>query len=216
MSSFYNFHRSTSPASLQMPMAQGWVQHAPHQGRSRRTPRLSVSQGPTGLPDRRPKHPRQVVRDADEPSPVARSALVFRERFETSRSFDLEDDLEFCPGLITDEDVIVLSSTSSSERSSLASNSPTSSPTQLHGQVATSFSLNSSSPPFIPPAYGNSSHTSPLFVPHMHSTKLHQPSATRARNAIPIVNPATGTTMASPPPSVSPSSMQRTPLGRRW
>lgn len=30
---------------------------------------------------------------------------AFRIRFEAGRSFDLDDDLEFCPGLLTDDDV---------------------------------------------------------------------------------------------------------------
>lgn len=30
---------------------------------------------------------------------------AFRVRFEAGRSFDLDDDLEFCPGLLTDDDV---------------------------------------------------------------------------------------------------------------
>ena len=30
---------------------------------------------------------------------------AFRTRFEAGRGFDLDDDLEFCPGLLTDEDV---------------------------------------------------------------------------------------------------------------
>lgn len=29
----------------------------------------------------------------------------FRVRFEAGRSFDLEDDMEFCPGLLTESDV---------------------------------------------------------------------------------------------------------------
>lgn len=31
----------------------------------------------------------------------------FRSRFEAVRSFDLEDDLEFCPGLLTENDVSI-------------------------------------------------------------------------------------------------------------
>lgn len=30
---------------------------------------------------------------------------AFRARFEAGRSFDLDDDLEFCPGLLTEDDV---------------------------------------------------------------------------------------------------------------
>jgi hypothetical protein len=129
----------------------------------------------------------------------------FRVRFEAGRSFDLEDDMEFCPGLLTENDLVSIHS-SSSERSSLASNSPQGSPTQQPTQVAaSSFTLHSSSPAFIPPSYQN----------QHPAMKLHQPSATRARNAIPIINPATGISMSSPPQSVSPARMQQ-PVNRRW
>ncbi len=33
------------------------------------------------------------------------SLNAFRTRFEAGRSFDLEDDMEFCPGLLTETDV---------------------------------------------------------------------------------------------------------------
>ena len=33
------------------------------------------------------------------------SVATFRARFEAGRSFDLDDDLEFCPELLTDEEV---------------------------------------------------------------------------------------------------------------
>lgn len=33
------------------------------------------------------------------------SITAFRARFEAGRSFDLDDDLEFCPGLLTEDDV---------------------------------------------------------------------------------------------------------------
>ena len=35
----------------------------------------------------------------------APAVSVFRARFEAGRSFDLDDDLEFCPGLLTEDDV---------------------------------------------------------------------------------------------------------------
>ena len=107
---------------------------------------------------------------------------------------------------------IVSIHSASSERSSLASNSPKleHSPSQPV-QATPAFSLNSSSPPFIPPTFQSQQSS---------SLKLHQPAATRPRNAIPIVNPLTGITMTSPsPPSVSPgaqgSRMQQA-IGRRW
>ncbi|KAJ4313013.1 hypothetical protein N0V84_009641 [Fusarium piperis] len=169
------------------------VSHNHHGGRNRRAPRLSVSQNA--------QRQFRGVRSMKELNETA-SLSAFRNKFETSRSFDLEDDMEFCPGLLTESDLVSISS--SSERSSLASNSPDSSPTQHINTVAPSFSLNSTSPAFIPPSY----HT------QQSSLKLHQPSATRGRNAIPIINPATGITMSSPPQSVSPGRMQQ-PL-RGW
>ena len=33
------------------------------------------------------------------------AAIAFRSRFEAGRSFDLDDDLEFCPGLLSEDDV---------------------------------------------------------------------------------------------------------------
>jgi hypothetical protein len=164
-------------------------------GRNRRAPRLSVSQNS----QRQVRGGRGGLKDFAE---VA-SLNNFRNKFEAGRSFDLEDDLEFCPGLLTENDLVSMSS--ASERSSLASNSPESSPTQQPQTVAPGFSLNSTSPAFIPPSFQ---------VQHA-TMKLHQPSATRGRNAIPIINPATGITMSSPPPSVSPGRLQHS-MGRRW
>ncbi|KAF9878481.1 hypothetical protein CkaCkLH20_03973 [Colletotrichum karsti] len=185
MSSYYSFQHQAHPT----PAVPG-ASHNHHGGRNRRQPRLSVSQN---------AHKQfRGVRSMKELTETA-SINAFRTKFEAGRSFDLEDDMEFCPGLLTDSDMNSIHS--SSERSSLASNSPESSPTQQPQQVAT-FNLNSASPAFIPPAY---QHT---------AMKIHQPSATRARNAIPIVNPATGIQMSSPPPSVSPARMQQGM--RRW
>ncbi|GKT86530.1 hypothetical protein Ct61P_04380 [Colletotrichum tofieldiae] len=162
MSSYYQFNHHQAHPTPAVPGAS----HNHHGGRNRRAPRLSVSQN---------QHKQfRGVRSMKE---LTESATInaFRTKFEAGRSFDLEDDMEFCPGLLTDSDPQT---------------------------VAPGFSLNSSSPAFIPPAYQQS------------SMKLHQPSATRARNAIPIVNPATGITMSSPPPSVSPARMQQGI--RRW
>lgn len=189
MSSYYHFNHQAH-ATAAVPNSS----HSHHGGRNRRQPRLSVSQN---------SHKQfRGVRSMKE-LPESAAISTFRNKFEVSRSFDLEDDMEFCPNLLTENDLVSISSVS--ERSSLASNSPESSPTQQPQQVAPGFSLNSSSPPFHPQTY------------HGHQTglKLHQPAATRARNAIPIINPATGITMASPPPSISPGRMQHG-MGRRW
>lgn len=100
----------------------------------------------------------------------------------------------------------------SSERSSLASNSPEQSPLQA-AQVATAFSLNASSPSFTLPA---------LQATQQHTMKLHQPSASRARNPIPIVNPGSrpGSHMSmatTVPSSVSPSMrLPQQAVGTVW
>ncbi|KAI5858282.1 hypothetical protein GGS23DRAFT_333393 [Durotheca rogersii] len=188
MSGYYNYshHQPTATAPS--------VSHNHHGGRSRRAPRLSVSQNS--------QKQFRGVRSMKELSETP-SVSAFRTQFEASRSFDLEDDVEFCPKLLTENDLVSISS-ASSDRSSLSSNSPNASPTQHPQQVATAFSLNSTSPAFIPPAFHS----------HQSVLKLHAPAATRARNAIPIINPANGLTMSSPPPSVSPARLQH--LGRRW
>lgn len=178
----------------QQPTAPGPAVHQQnHHGRNRRAPRLSVSQNS--------QRQYRGVKSAKEMNDTA-SVTSFRTQFEASRSFDLEDDMEFCPKLLTENDLVSISS-ASSDRSSLSSNSPNSSPTQ-HPQQVAAFSLNSTSPAFVPPALHQQS-----------SMKLHQPHATRIRNAIPIINPANGLTMSSPPPSVSPARLQQA-LGRRW
>ncbi|KAH8168926.1 hypothetical protein LIA77_11052 [Sarocladium implicatum] len=186
-SQYYNFNSGT-------PAHPNPMTHNHHGGRNRRAPRLSVSQNS--------QRQFRGVRSMKELNESA-SLSAFRTKFEAGRSFELEDDMEFCPGLLTENDLVSISS--ASERSSLASNSPESSPTQQPQTVAPSFSLNSSSPAFIPPS----------FQTQQMSMKLHQPAATRGRNAIPIINPATGITMASPPSSVSPAKMQQS-MGRRW
>jgi len=192
MSSYYHFNaHQQHPTSA----TAATVQHAHHGGRNRRAPRLSVSQNPQQKQFR-------GIRMKDLPETANLS--TYRLRFEATRSFDLEDDLEFCPSLLTDSDMV---SIASSERSSLASLSPESSPTQQPTTVAPPFSLNSTSPAFIPPS----------FQSHNSGLKLHQPAATRTRgSAIPIINPSTGITMGSPPSSVSPGRMQQHTINRRW
>ncbi|KAJ4151214.1 hypothetical protein LMH87_011928 [Akanthomyces muscarius] len=176
-----------------MPAQPGPVSHNHHGGRNRRTARLSVSQN-----SQRQFRGVRGMKEINESAALS----AFRTKFEAVRSFDLEDDMEFCPGLLTESDLV---SISSSERSSLASNSPESSPTQQPQSITPGFSLNSASPSFIPP---------PSLQSQQSSFKLHQPAA-RGRNAIPIINPLTGITMASPPPSISPARMQQN-MGRRW
>ncbi|CAK7214926.1 hypothetical protein SEUCBS140593_002355 [Sporothrix eucalyptigena] len=187
MSYYYNAHQqhptpATAPA----------VSHSHHGGRSRRAPRLSVSQNA----HKQQQHHQQYrqIRSIKEMTDSL-NLTAFRVKFEAGRSFDLEDDMD-----------------ASSERSSLASNSPEHSPSQP-AQAAPAFSLNASSPSFTLPA---------LQQTQQHTMKLHQPAATRARNPIPIVNPGSRPgshmSMATPvPPSVSPNMRlpQQTP-GTVW
>lgn len=184
MSSFYNYNSHQHPTSAN---AQSSSSH--HSGRGRRAPRVSQNSH---------KQFRSVRKEEE-----AAALTSFRQRFESQRSFDLDDDMEFCPNLLTESDHMSINS-SSSDRSSLSSGSPESSP-QSH-QVApdSGFSLNSNSNPYIP---SYQSQPTPL--------KLHQPAATRIRNAIPIVNPLTGN-RSSPPQSISPARQMQQSLGRRW
>jgi hypothetical protein len=100
---------------------------------------------------------------------------------------------------------------SSSDRSSLSSGSPDSSPMQHQiqpsHQVTPAFSLPSASNSYMFSNVTPSASSSPM--------KLHQPAAIRSRNAIPIVNPSTGMRVASPPVSVSPGQMHLN-VARRW
>lgn len=151
----------------------------------------------TRLPQNKQNHQYQKIVKREED---ALAVLNYRRQFEYARSFDLEDDAEFCPNLLTEEDVMSIAG-SASDRSSLASGSPTSSPqsTQVSINLSpdTNFSLNSNPHPFIQSGYNV-------------ALKIHQPSATRiGRNAIPIVNPNDGGLMGSPPSSVSPARMQQ-------
>jgi hypothetical protein len=175
-----------------------------HHGRSRRAPRLSSAQN-SHRQFRGPKIVKEVV-VSEAPSMTA-----YRARFEAGRSFDLDDDLEFCPNLLTfDERQSV---TSGSDRSSLSSGSPSSSPLQSQIQPhqitpALSISSAATSAYMSPPSYTNNN----------SSLKIHQPSAIRSSrtSAIPIVNPSTGNRIASPPSSISPGMMQQTTMARRW
>ena len=161
------------------------------------------------------------------------SVTAFRVRFEAGRSFDLEDDELYCPNLLTFDEVnnrlLRLGSptlasweadiplqrqsihSASSDRSSLSSGSPDSSPLQQQIQpqhVTPALSLSSAATSaYIPP---------PSFTTTHENLKLYQPSAVRTRNAIPIVNPTTGMRVASPPPSISPGMMQQTTATRQW
>ncbi|CZS89639.1 uncharacterized protein RAG0_00957 [Rhynchosporium agropyri] len=189
MSSFYTYNNHQHPTAAH---AQSASSH--HSGRGRRAPRVSQNLH---------KQFRGVARKEEED----KAGREFRLQFEAARSFDLQDDVDFCPNLLTESDRSDFGSihSSASDRSSLSSGSPESSPQTYQVAPDTSFTLNSSSAPYMPSSSYQSQPT---------SLKLHQPAATRIRNAIPIVNPSTGMSVASPPQSVSPSRMQH--LNRRW
>ena len=90
--SFTSYH-----FNQQQPTAPGPVAHQQnHHGRNRRAPRLSVSQN-----SQRQFRGVKSVKEMNE----AVTVNSFRTQFEASRSFDLEDDMEFCPKLLTESDV---------------------------------------------------------------------------------------------------------------
>ncbi|KAJ5371081.1 uncharacterized protein N7496_007173 [Penicillium cataractarum] len=169
-----------------------------HHGRTRRGPKMAQQNAQRQF--RGVKSMREL---AEAPAVTA-----FRARFEAGRSFDLDDDLEFCPNLLTDEDLHSIHS-ASSDRSSLSSGSPDTSPLQHQiqpvQQVTPAISLS--------PASTNSFvHASVAANPN--HVNFHQPAANRTRKVIPIINPTTGMTMTSPPSSISPAMMQA--AQRRW
>ena len=91
---FYGGHHQQHHGQNPHPMSQ---QHHGH-GRSRRAPRLSASQN--SHRQYRNKQPPKDISTIEPPSVTA-----FKARFEAGRSFDLDDDLEFCPHLLTFDDV---------------------------------------------------------------------------------------------------------------
>lgn len=157
----------------------------------------------------------------------------YLQRLEAAKSFEFDDDELFCPfHLLTEDDVCRISnnknnptscnanchaqlqsihSSSASDRSSLSSGSPESSPLQTQVQPTPSFLLSGT-------AANNAYGPSPAGFTHQQqqAMKLHQPMAQRTRNAIPIVDPSTRS-VASPPLSVSPGrQMQQQYMPRRW
>ena len=81
-----------------LPSSHSTSLHNHHGGRSRRAPRLSNSQN-----SHRQFRGVRSMKDLSESPPVS----AFRLRFEAGRSFDLDDDIEFCPGLLTEDEVSI-------------------------------------------------------------------------------------------------------------
>ncbi|KAJ5713624.1 uncharacterized protein N7483_010805 [Penicillium malachiteum] len=170
-----------------------------HHGRSRRAPKMAAQNAQRQF--RGVKSMREL---AEAPAVTA-----FRARFEAGRSFDLDDDLEFCPNLLTDEDLHSIHS-ASSDRSSLSSGSPDTSPLQHQiqpvQQVTPAISLSPGSANSFVHGVGNHN--------QMSYQQQQQQPANRTRKVIPIINPNTGMSLASPPSSISPAMMQT--AQRRW
>ncbi|KAI9832237.1 MAG: hypothetical protein M1826_002241 [Phylliscum demangeonii] len=162
--------------------------HASHASRARRPTRFATTQS-----SHKPFRGVRSMRELTEAAAMA----TFRTRFDAGRGFDLDDDLEFCPALLTEEDLLYVSPPSS-DRSSLSSVSTESSPVQQQIHP----SSYATSPP-DPSASVASPSSLPL--PISSHAKLHQPAALRMRNPIPIVNPSTGMRVPSPPESTSPA-----------
>jgi len=182
------------------------MQSTNHHGRSRRNQRMSSAQ-PNNRQFRQQQQQQQQHKQTEKVVITEPPALTaFRARFEAGRSFDLDDDMEFCPNLLTwDERQSVTSG--SSDRSSLSSGSPDSSPLQQQIQphiTTPALTLTGAMPSYVSPPTGFAMN---------NNLKIHQPSAIRSRNPIPIVNPDTRTRM-SPPSSISPAMMQQSQ--RRW
>ena len=144
----------------------------------------------------------------------APSISAFRARFEAGRSFDLDDDLEFCPSLLTEDDFHSINS--ASDQSSLSSSSPSSSPLQQQIQPAQQVT-----PPSVSLSPGSSTNGSSSYVQpgvvgnnNVNQFSFQQPAASRTRKVIPIVNPNTGMTLSSPPTSLTPGLVQNGQ--RRW
>lgn len=139
----------------------------------------------------------QMVRPREELTDCCPTVPTFVEKFEAGRSFDVEDDFAFIPELCTEEERILMDS--GSDRSSTSSGSPQSSPLQHQVQPS--------------PSYSHSSSFSSMFPNNI--LKYQSPvSATRPRNAIPIVNPSTGMRVSSPP-LPSPGRVSSHSLSRR-
>ncbi|KAJ5893731.1 hypothetical protein N7495_005422 [Penicillium taxi] len=170
-----------------------------HHGRSRRAPKMAAQN-----PQRQFRGVKSMRELAEAPAVTA-----FRARFEAGRSFDLDDDLEFCPNLLTEDDLHSIHS-ASSDRSSLSSGSPNTSPLQHQiqpvQQVTPSISLS--------PASANAYVHAGISGNPNQLNYGQQSSANRTRKVIPIINPNTGMTLASPPSSISPAMMQT--VQRRW
>ncbi|KAL9102971.1 MAG: hypothetical protein Q9163_001924 [Psora crenata] len=229
---YYNPQQQHQPSSVSSHSSSSSHNH--HGTRSRRVPRLSASQSS----HRQFRGVRSMKELTESPN-----VTLARARFESARSFDLDDDYEFCRALLTEDDVSTIparnsaithrdhplsrpiadmiasvqyeSINSSSTDGSLSSGSPQASPLQNQTQPS----------PQVTPSFSLNSASANNYNPatgfqsniqNQQHTKIHQPAALRSRNAIPIVNPQTGMRLPSPPSSVSPAMQQQQAYQRRW
>jgi len=178
-------------------------QHNGHHGRSRRGPRIASQNA-----HRQPFKPQRSPKSTPE-IPAHSDYLRY---LEAAKGFEFDDDEIFCPfNLLTEDDLQSIYSSSSSEKGSLSSGSPETSPIQQQVQPTPSLLL-SAAPYNMNSSYSHHNHHTAAH----HQMKLHQPLAQRTRNAIPIVDPSTRS-VASPPISVSPArGMQQQFAQRRW
>ncbi|QIW99090.1 hypothetical protein AMS68_004608 [Peltaster fructicola] len=172
--------------------------HGNH-GRNRRGPRVASQNA----------HRQYKVQRSPKEVPEVPTYNDYLQRLEAAKSFEFDDDELFCPfHLLTEDDLQSIHSASYSDRGSLSSGSPESSPLQQQVQPTPSFLLSSASSSFTPTPVSAMSYQT-------QNMKLHQPMAQRSRNAIPIVDPSTRS-VASPPLSVSPARLQQQYMQRRW
>ncbi|KAL4980112.1 hypothetical protein BDW66DRAFT_70281 [Aspergillus desertorum] len=195
---FYGQHQQHHQAAHHGTAAHLQTSNNHHSSRSRRGPKMVAQNAQRQF--RGVKSMREL---AEAPSVTA-----FRARFEAGRSFDLDDDLEFCPALLTEDDLHSIHS-ASSDRSSLSSGSPDTSPIQHQIQPVQQVTPSISLSPASSHTYLHSGATG-----NYNQASFQQPSAARTRKVIPIINPNTGMTLSSPPNSISPGQMQN--AQRRW
>lgn len=97
MSGFYPpFNQHNRESILSQTSHQPSHSNNHHGGRSRRAPRLSNAQNS----HRQFRGVRSMKELTEAPAVNA-----YRARFEMHRGFDLDDDMEFIPGLLSDDDV---------------------------------------------------------------------------------------------------------------
>ncbi|GAB7362315.1 hypothetical protein MBLNU230_g2331t1 [Neophaeotheca triangularis] len=183
-----------------------------HHGRSRRGPRIASQNAHRQFKAQR--SPKEQLPESSHQQQQQPAYSEYLQRLEAAKSFEFDDDEMFCPfHLLTEDDLQSIHSSSASDRSSLSSGSPESSPLQTQVQPTPSFLLSGAA------AHANNAYgPSPAGFTHQQqqAMKLHQPMAQRTRNAIPIVDPSTRS-VASPPLSVSPGrGMQQQYMPRRW